>query len=91
LTQLRFPSSVPYLGGKSVFEGVTKLERLTLVGSVLSPAVVAALEGCLTSTAKVVGLGLIGREFRRLMLRSGRAGRFTVGGEKFGHFTIVGA
>jgi hypothetical protein len=91
LTQLRFPSSVTHLGGKSVFEGVTKLERLTLVGSVLSPVVVVALEGCLTSTAKVIGPALIEHESGSLMLGGGGSGRFTPGGVKFGRFTIVAA
>jgi hypothetical protein len=91
LTQLRFPSSLTCLGGKGVFEGVTKLERLRLVGSVLSPAVVEALEGCLTPTAVVIGPALIGHESGSLMVGGGRLGRCTPGGGKFGRFTIVAA
>jgi hypothetical protein len=72
---------VTYLRGKSVFQGVNKLERLTLVGSVLSPAVVVALEGCLASTARVIGPALIERE----------SGRFTPGLGNFGRFPIVAA
>jgi hypothetical protein len=91
LTQLRFPSSLTCLCEKSVFEGVTKLERLTLVGSVLSQAVVVALEGCLTSTAKVIGPALVERESDRWMLGCRRSGRFAPEGGKFGRFTIVAA
>jgi hypothetical protein len=91
LTQLRFPASVPCLGGKSVFEGVTRLDRLTLVGSVLSPAVVMALEGCLTSTAKVISPALVGRKFGWFTFGGGQLGRFTPGGGKFGRFAIVAA
>jgi hypothetical protein len=80
-----------YLGGKSVFEGVTKLERLTLVGSVLSPAVVVALEGCLTSTAKVIGPALIEREAGRLVDGGRQLGRVTPEDGKFGRFAIVAA
>jgi hypothetical protein len=47
--------------GKGAFTGV-KLERLTLVGTRLSPAVVAALHCCLSSTAKVVGVALVGQQ-----------------------------
>jgi hypothetical protein len=82
---------VACLGGDSVFWGVAKLEHLTLVGSVLSPAVVEALQGCLTSTAKVIGPGLIERESDRLMVGGGRLGRLTPGGGKFGRFAIVAA
>jgi hypothetical protein len=70
---------------------VAKLERLTLVGSVLSPAVVEALEECLISTAKVIGPALIERESDRLTFGGERTGRFTPGGGKFGRFTIVAA
>jgi hypothetical protein len=42
MTQLKMPSNVATLG-EGVFTGVRKLERLSLVGSVLSPAVAAAL------------------------------------------------
>jgi hypothetical protein len=46
-----------------VFVGVTKLERLTLVGSPLSPLVVASLRRCLTRTAKVFSAALAGQKF----------------------------
>jgi hypothetical protein len=91
LRQLRFPSSLTYLGGKSVFDGVKKLEHLTLIGSVLSPAVVVALEGCLTSTAKVIGPALIERESGCLMFGGGRRDRVGTGGGRFGRFAIVAA
>jgi hypothetical protein len=91
LTQLRFPSNGTELGGKSVFWGVERLERLTLVGSVLSPAVVEALEGCLTSTAKVISPTLVERKFGWFAFGGGRLGRFTPGGGRFGRFTIVAA
>jgi hypothetical protein len=80
LTRLQIPSSFVEFG-LNVFRGVTKLEHLTLIGSVLSPAVVHSLEERLTSTAKVVGAGLVGWKF----------GPFTYGGVKFGRFTIVAA
>jgi hypothetical protein len=69
------------LEGKGVFGGVTKLEHLTLVGSVLSPAVVSELEGCLTSTAKVIGPALVEQAF----------GQFATEGGEFGRFAIVSA
>jgi hypothetical protein len=57
--------------GEGAFGGVAKIERLTLVGSRLLPAVVASLEHCLTSNAKVIGAALVGQKF----------GRFTIVGE----------
>jgi hypothetical protein len=80
LTRVQVPAQFAKLGN-FIFSGETKLEHLTLVGSVLSPAVVIALEGCLASTAKVVGAALAGRKF----------GPFTFGGVRFGRFTIVAA
>jgi hypothetical protein len=47
---------------------VTKLERVTLVGSPLSSSVIAALEGCLMSTGKVVGAALAGQKFGRFTI-----------------------
>jgi hypothetical protein len=79
LTLMSFPSGLNDLGGKDVFKGVTKLECLTLVGSVLSPAVVSALEGCLTSTAKVIGPALVERRFSEFRFGGGWLGRFTPG------------
>jgi hypothetical protein len=91
LTELRFPSNLVGLKGKGVFNGVTKLERLTLVGSVLLPGVVSKLEGCLTSTAKVIGPALVEWKFGWFTFGGGRLGRFTLGGGKFGRFPIVAA
>jgi hypothetical protein len=51
--------------GLCVFDGVTKLDRLTLVGSPLSRAVIESLEHCLTSKAKVIGVALAGQMFGR--------------------------
>jgi hypothetical protein len=62
LARLQIPSDLGELGS-GVFKGVTRIEHLTLVGSVLSPAVVTAVRGCLVSTARVVGSALEGREF----------------------------
>jgi hypothetical protein len=87
LRQLQIPSDLAQLGG-GVFMGVAKLERLILVGSALSPAVVTALEGCLTSTARVVGAALVTRRFGPFTIGSGWLGRFTPGGGKFGRFMI---
>jgi hypothetical protein len=53
---------------RRAFEGVAKLERVILVGSQLSPSVVEALEGCLMSTAKVVGAALAGQKFGRFTI-----------------------
>jgi hypothetical protein len=77
LTHLEVPSNLSQLG-EGVFTGVTKLERLTLVGSVLSPAVVAALRGGLTLTAKVVGADLAARRFGPFRFGGGRFGRFVI-------------
>jgi hypothetical protein len=88
MAQLQIPSNFRNLGD-GVFIGVMRIERLTLVGLVLSPRVVAALEGCLLSTARVVGPALAGRKFGPFMFGSGRLGRFTPGGGKFGRFAIV--
>jgi hypothetical protein len=87
MMQLRMPSNFTEFG-EDVFTGVTKLERLTLVGSVLSPAVVAALEKCLTSTARVVGADLAARKFGPFRFGNGWFGRFTPGGGRFGRFVI---
>jgi hypothetical protein len=65
--ELQIPSHFSILG-EGVFEGVTKLERLTLVGSRLSPAVVASLKGCLTPSAKVIGPALVGEKFDRFTI-----------------------
>jgi hypothetical protein len=60
LTQLQIPSSFANLGS-DVFRGVTLLQRLTLLGSALSPGVVANLEGCLAPAARVFGPSLVGK------------------------------
>jgi hypothetical protein len=67
LTQVGIPSNMEVVDRRA-FEGVGKLERVTLVGSPLSPSVVAALEGCLMSTAKVVGAALVGQKFGRFTI-----------------------
>jgi hypothetical protein len=67
LTELEIPSSMKVIALEA-FEGVRKLESVTLVGSPLSPSVVAALEGCLMSTAKVVGAALAGQKFGRFTI-----------------------
>jgi hypothetical protein len=67
LIDMVIPSDFASLGSCD-FMCVTKLERLTLVGSWLSPAIVAGLEGCLTSTAKVIGTALAGRKFGRFKI-----------------------
>jgi hypothetical protein len=51
-----------------VFRGVKKVERLTLLGSTLSPGVVEAVKDCLTSTAKVIGPALVGQKFDRFTI-----------------------
>jgi hypothetical protein len=71
LAWLEIPSSFRDLGD-GVFAGVARIEQLTLVGSVLSPAVVAAVEGCLLSSARVVDPALAGRKLG--FFRFGMAG-----------------
>jgi hypothetical protein len=88
LTQLEIPSSLAELGVYA-FEGVDKLERLTLVGSRLSRAVVEALEHCLIPTARIVGANLKERSFGPFTFGGGMLGPFTPGGGTFGRFTIV--
>jgi hypothetical protein len=61
LTQLEIPSNVGTMG-TGVFDSV-KLECLTLIGSLLSRAVVSSLKRCLTSEAKVIGASLAGQKF----------------------------
>jgi hypothetical protein len=62
LRQMVIPSSIATIG-ISPFAAVTGLGHLTLVGSPLAPSVVAALEGCLASTAEVIGSALAGERF----------------------------
>jgi hypothetical protein len=68
LTRLVMPLSVSGLRDGDVFRGVTKLDRLTLLGSSLSQAVVASLELCLTPAARVVGPALVGQKFGRFTI-----------------------
>jgi hypothetical protein len=63
LRELQIPASISNLTGVDVFRGVKRVERLTLLGSTLSPGVVAILKGCLMQTAKVIGPALVGKEF----------------------------
>jgi hypothetical protein len=67
LTHVEMPSNVKVIDLQA-FDGVSKLERLALVGSPLSSSVVAALEGCLMSTGKVVGAALAGQKFGRFTI-----------------------
>jgi hypothetical protein len=62
LTQLQIPLNCVSLGS-GVFRGVTNLQRLTLLGSPLSPGVVANLEGCLAPAAQVFDPSLVGQSF----------------------------
>jgi hypothetical protein len=68
LRQLRMPSRFRRLGESVVFLGVTKLERLTLLGARLSPAVVASLKGCLSPAARLIGPALVGQKFDRFTI-----------------------
>jgi hypothetical protein len=68
LKELQIPASISNLTGSDRFHGVEKVERLTLLGSTLSPGVVAIVKGCLTPTAKVVGLALVGQKFDRFTI-----------------------
>jgi hypothetical protein len=71
LTLLQIPSNVSSLGDDHVcvFGHVAKLGRLALLGSPLSEAVVAHLQGCLTPAAKVFGsASLVGQKFGRFTI-----------------------
>jgi hypothetical protein len=50
------------------FVNVRTVEHLTLIGERLSPGVVADLQGCLSSTARVIGPDLAGQRFGRLAI-----------------------
>jgi hypothetical protein len=63
----QIPGSISNLSDSDVFGGVKKIELLTLLGSTLSPRVVANLKGCLTPTAKVIGPALVGQKVGRFM------------------------
>jgi ankyrin repeat protein len=62
LTKLEIPSGFSRMGER-VFACVKKIDHLTLVGSSLSPTLVASLRNCLTKTAKVYGACLTDRLF----------------------------
>jgi hypothetical protein len=72
LAALEIPAAFSRLG-EGVFEGVTKLDRLTLLGSPLSPAVVANLKACLflgpVTAPRVIGPALPGQMFGRFSIR----------------------
>jgi hypothetical protein len=59
IRELWIPASIEHLPGSPVFGGVKKVERLTLLGSTLSPGVVAIVKGCLMPMAKVIGPALV--------------------------------
>jgi hypothetical protein len=63
LRKLQIPSSFANIGDRDVFNGVTNLERLILLGCPLSWAVVANLRACLTQATKVIGAALVGEKF----------------------------
>jgi hypothetical protein len=67
LVRVVIPSSFVKLD-EDVFHRVTRIECLTLIGSPLSPAVVSALDHCLTPTAKVTGAALAGQRFGRFTI-----------------------
>jgi hypothetical protein len=68
LKELQIRASISNFTGSDVFHGVKHVERLTLLGSALSPRVVATVKGCLTPTAKVIGPALIGQKFDRFTI-----------------------
>jgi hypothetical protein len=53
------------------FRNVTSVDQLTLLGSPLSPEVVA-LRCCLTAGAKVFGSGLVGQKFGRFKIAASK-------------------
>jgi hypothetical protein len=70
---------VEHLTGSEVFHGVKNVERLTLLGSTLSPGVIELVKGCLTLTAKVVGPALVGQKFDRFAPPDGEGAAGHVG------------
>jgi hypothetical protein len=68
LKDLQIPASISNLTGNDVFRGVDKVERLILLGWTLSPGVVAIVQSCLTSTAKVFGPALVGQKCDRFTI-----------------------
>jgi hypothetical protein len=68
LRELQIPASISTLTGSDVFYGVTKVERLTLLGSTLSPGVISIVKGCITPTARVIGPALVGQKFDRFTI-----------------------
>jgi hypothetical protein len=68
IMELQMPASISELIGTDVFHGVKKVERLTLLGSKLSPWIVEIVKGCLTPTAKVFGPALVGQKFDRFTI-----------------------
>jgi hypothetical protein len=68
LTELQIPANISNLTGGCVFRDVKKVERLTLLGSTLSPGIVAIVKGCLMQTAKVIGPALVGQKFDRFTI-----------------------
>jgi hypothetical protein len=68
LAVIQIPSTFSRLGYGGVFDRVTKLAHLILIGCPLSPTVVASLEGCLTPAARVIGPCLVGQKFGRFTI-----------------------
>jgi hypothetical protein len=68
IRELQMPASISNLTGSDAFHGVKKVECLTLLGSTLSPGVVANVKGCLTPTAKVIDPALVGHKFDRFTI-----------------------
>jgi hypothetical protein len=70
LTGLTIPASLAKIGDgdRGVFQGVTRLERVTLVGSPLHAAVVENLEPTLATGARVIGAALAGQAFGRFAI-----------------------
>jgi hypothetical protein len=68
LIELQIPASIEHIIGSVVFRCVKSVEHLTLLGSTLSPGVVAIVKDCLTPTARVIGPSLVGQEFDRFTI-----------------------
>jgi hypothetical protein len=70
LTRLTIPANMTRIGDsdRTALQGVTSLERVTLVSSPLDAEVVEIVEPALASGARVISAALAGQMFGRFMI-----------------------
>jgi hypothetical protein len=70
LKEVTIPANIAEVGGgyQEIFQGVTTLERVTLIGAPLNLAVVKAVGLALAPGAKVISQALAGQEFGRFAI-----------------------